>query len=330
MITPMGEGAGQQRSGASQVPVGPEDAGQRIDNFLMRHLRRVPRSIIYRILRRGEVRVNKGRVKPGYRVEAGDVVRIPPLRLPGDGGGPDPGAAPAGRRLAERVVYEDRALLVVDKPAGMAVHGGSGVSFGVIEALRGARPDAPSLELVHRLDRDTSGLLVLAKRRSALRRLHEALRAGQVDKTYLALVRGHWAGGEHRVDAPLRRNLLRSGERVVRVAADGQDALSVFTPLAAGPEASLVRVELITGRTHQIRVHGAHVGHPLAGDEKYGDAGFNAWLRERGLGRLFLHAWRLALPDPEAPGGRRLLSAPLDADLLRPLERLGLTVEGLE
>lgn len=304
------------------------DEGQRIDNFLMRHLKKVPRSIIYRILRRGEVRVNKGRVKPGYRVAPGDVVRIPPLSYQVGGEG-DPTALPAGHRLAGRVLYEDKALLVVDKPAGLAVHGGSGVSFGVIEALRAARPDVPQLELVHRLDRDTSGCLVLAKRRSVLRRLHEALREGQLDKTYLALVRGAWVGGERRVDAPLRRNVLRSGERMVQVAEDGQDAVSVFAPLAVTATASLMRVELITGRTHQIRVHGAHVGHPLAGDEKYGDDDFNSRLRAAGLRRLFLHAWRISVPDDHVPGGRRTLTAPLEGRLGQLLNRLEISVDGL-
>lgn len=304
--------------GVRILAVDAEDAGQRIDNFLLRHLKGVPRSLIYRILRRGEVRVNKGRIKPEYRVQAGDQVRIPPVRtgqpVPGPGGGP-------GSRLEERILYEDARLLVVDKPAGMAVHGGSGLSFGVIEALRAARPEARFLELVHRLDRETSGCLLIAKRRSELRMLHELLRGGGVEKRYLALVRGRWSRGETLVEAPLLKNQLRSGERIVTVDAEGKAADSRFRPLEIHREASLVEVELGTGRTHQIRVHGAHIGHPLAGDEKYGDAEFNRRMRDLGLRRLFLHAHSLGFADPES--GREVhVSAPLPDELRVVLDRL--------
>ncbi|MFN2310239.1 MAG: 23S rRNA pseudouridine(955/2504/2580) synthase RluC [Gammaproteobacteria bacterium] len=301
------------------LEVGSEDAGQRIDNYLMRQLKGAPRSLIYRILRRGEVRVNMGRIKPEYRVRAGDRVRVPPVRL----GAPttSPGGGGAGMRLEERILYEDDRLLVVDKPAGMAVHGGSGLSYGVIEALRAARPEAKFLELVHRLDRETSGCLLIAKRRSELRMLHALLRGGAVDKHYLALVRGRWTLGDKRIEAPLLKNQLRSGERLVTVDAEGKAADSRFRPLDIHTEASLMEVRLGTGRTHQIRVHGAHVGSPLAGDDKYGDAEFNRRMRELGLKRLFLHAHNIGFCDPES--GREVhVSAPLPDDLRAVLDRL--------
>ncbi len=301
------------------LEVGSEDAGQRIDNYLMRHLKGAPRSLIYRILRKGEVRVNKGRIKPEYRVQAGDQVRIPPVRTAAPAARSSGGGA--GQRLEDRILYEDERLLVVDKPAGMAVHGGSGLSFGVIEALRAARPNAHFLELVHRLDRETSGCLMIAKRRSELRMLHELLRNGVVDKRYLALVRGRWNLGERVVDAPLLKNQVRGGERIVTVDDEGKAADSRFRPLDLFGNASLMEVELGTGRTHQIRVHGAHVGHPLAGDEKYGDAEFNQELRGLGLKRLFLHAHSVGFSDPVS--GREVhVSAPLPDDLRAVLERL--------
>lgn len=306
--------------GVRLLDIGPEDAGQRIDNYLLRQLKGVPRSLIYRILRRGEVRVNRGRIKAEYRLQHGDQVRIPPVRT----AAPAPRSAAgggAGERLEQRILYEDERLLVVDKPAGMAVHGGSGLSFGVIEALRAARPQAKFLELVHRLDRETSGCLLIAKKRSELRRLHELLRLGRVDKRYLALVSGRWQLGERRVDAPLLKNQLRSGERIVTVAAEGKPADTLFRPVELHAPASLVEVELGTGRTHQIRVHAAHVGHPLAGDEKYGAAEFNRQMRELGLKRMFLHAHSIAFDDPET--GRDVhVSTPLPEELRAVLERL--------
>lgn len=303
------------------LEVGTEDAGQRIDNYLLRHLKGAPRSLIYRILRRGEVRVNKGRIKPEYRVRAGDQVRVPPVRLGEQAPGHQDGRS-ADDRLAGRILYEDERLLVVDKPSGMAVHGGSGLSYGVIEALRAARPEAKFLELVHRLDRETSGCLLIAKRRSELRMLHELLRNGGVDKRYLALVRGRWTLGDRRIEAPLLKNQLRGGERIVTVDADGKAADSRFRPVEIHAEASLMEVELGTGRTHQIRVHGAHVGYPLAGDERYGDPEFNRRMRELGLKRLFLHAHSIGFADPET--GREVhVSAPLPDDLRVVLDRLG-------
>lgn len=306
--------------GVRMLQVGAEDAGQRIDNYLMRHLKGAPRSLIYRILRRGEVRVNKGRIKPEYRIQAGDQVRVPPVRT----SAPTPSnvGEGAGDRLEQRILYEDERLLVIDKPAGMAVHGGSGLSYGVIEALRAARPDAHFLELVHRLDRETSGCLLIAKKRSELRMLHELLRERAVDKRYLALVQGRWNLGDKRINAPLLKNQLRSGERIVTVNPEGKAADSRFRPLDIFKEASLVEVDLGTGRTHQIRVHGAHVGHPLAGDEKYGNEIFNRRMRELGLRRLFLHAHSIGFRDPI--NGREInVSTPLPAELRAVLDKLG-------
>ncbi len=306
--------------GVRMLQVEAEDAGQRIDNFLMRHLKGAPRSLIYRILRRGEVRVNKGRIKPEYRIQAGDQVRVPPVRT----AAPTPSnvGEGAGDRLEQRILYEDERLLVIDKPAGMAVHGGSGLSYGVIEALRAARPDAHFLELVHRLDRETSGCLLIAKKRSELRMLHELLRERTVEKRYLALVKGCWDLGDKRIKAPLLKNQLRSGERIVTVDPEGKAADSRFRPLEIFNEASLVEVDLGSGRTHQIRVHGAHVGHPLAGDEKYGDEIFNRRMRELGLRRLFLHAHSIGFRDPV--NGREInVSTPLPAELRAVLDKLG-------
>jgi 23S rRNA pseudouridine955/2504/2580 synthase len=301
-----------------QVSVSADEAGQRIDNFLARYLKGVPRSHIYRILRRGEVRVNSGRIKAQYKVCAGDMVRIPPVRIADREG---PGAIPVtGEGLGGRILFENSRCLVLDKPAGMAVHGGSGVSYGVIEALRAERPDAPYLELAHRLDRDTSGCLVIAKRRSFLRAFHEQLRDGSVEKYYLALVAGQWEHGARKVSVALRKNTLAGGERMVRVDDAGKTALTVFRPIDRFPSATLVEAQLHTGRTHQIRVHGAHIGHPLAGDDKYGDRDFNSAMRELGLRRMFLHAHRVAFADQD--GNPVDVSAPLDDQLKAVLDRL--------
>ncbi len=276
-----------------QVTIDKESEGQRIDNFLINTLKGVPKSRIYRILRKGEVRINKGRIRPSYRLREGDILRIPPIRV----AEPQPKTGPVlpllQKRLTDSILYEDTGLLVLNKPSGMAVHGGSGLSHGIIETLRTMRPDARYLELVHRLDRDTSGCLMIAKKRSVLRTLHELLRSNRVDKQYLALVKGKWRGGDKRVEAPLRKNMLASGERIVRVEAQGKAAVTCFKPVHCYPRATLVEVTLLTGRTHQIRVHAAHIGHPIAGDEKYGSASFNRQMREQGLSRLFLHAQRL-------------------------------------
>lgn len=305
---------------ARNVEIDAEGAGQRVDNFLVRQMKGVPKSHIYRVLRKGEVRVNSARARPDYRLQAGDKVRIPPVRQGAETSKaqPLPGAL---ERLRTRILYEDSGLLVLNKPAGMAVHGGSGVSYGVIEALRALRPEAKHLELVHRLDRDTSGCLAVAKKRSVLRALHELLRCGGMEKRYLALLAGRWKGGTREVTASLRKNVLQGGERVVRVSDEGKSAVSLFRPLSVFAEASLVEVVLATGRTHQIRVHAAHIGHPIAGDEKYGDPGFNRRMREFGLKRLFLHAHFIAFRLPEADE-EVSVSAPLDDDLRQVLERL--------
>ncbi len=308
-----------QKNGVQKVQVTPEQAGQRIDNFLLGRLKGVPKSRIYRLLRRGEVRVNRGRIKPTYRIQSGDEVRIPPVRVAEtEQGAPQRGLV---ARIEAAIIYEDARLLVLNKPAGVAVHGGSGISHGVIEALRAARPNAPFLELVHRLDRETSGCLIIAKKRSALRNLHQLLREGGMEKRYLALVQGSWQGGAQMVQAPLRKNLLKGGERMVRVDPEGKSARTQFRPLTHFRGATLMEVLLDTGRTHQIRVHAAHVGHPLAGDEKYGDAAFNQRLRELGLKRLFLHAQSLSFQEP----GREQevhVSAPLSDELRAVLDTL--------
>ena len=318
---------------ATALTVGETGAGQRVDNFLLRHLKGVPASHIYRILRSGEVRVNRGRVDPQRRLEVGDVLRIPPIRVASReagraareparaGHGGSPGTRPvAGRtpRLRSPVLYEDDALLVVDKPSGLAVHGGSGVALGLIERLRFERPQASFLELVHRLDRDTSGVLVIAKKRQALTGLHAQLREGRVDKRYSVLVRGAWPQGRRVVSAPLHKFSTREGERRVRVDAEGRDAITVFRRERSfarhDPPLALLEAELATGRTHQIRVHVAHAGHALAGDDKYGDFAWNRELARAGLGRMFLHARRIGFAHP-IDGSRIDVEAPLPADL---------------
>lgn len=293
-------------------------AGQRLDNFLITQLKGVPKSRIYRLLRKGEVRVNRSRARPDYRIEAGDVVRLPPVRQ-----ATAEIKKPDARRfawLADRILFEDEHLLALDKPAGMAVHGGSGVAVGLIEALRLLRP-ATRLELAHRLDRDTSGCLLLAKDRQALLALHAQLRAGEVEKRYHALVQGAWRGGTRRVAAALARDRVRAGERKVEVRETGKEAESRITPRQEYKIATLVEIELLTGRMHQARVHAAHIGHPIAGDDKYGDRDFNRRLRRLGLKRLFLHAASLRFRHP-AGGGKMHIEAPLPSDLGAVLERL--------
>jgi len=312
-----------QTSSVQLIEVPPELAGQRIDNFLVNVLKGVPKTLIYRILRKGEVRVNKGRIKPEYKIQSGDIVRVPPVRLP-ERDEPVPVAQGLLQRLEAAIVYEDKALIVLNKPAGIAVHGGSGLSFGVIEAFRQLRPDAKELELVHRLDRDTSGLLMIAKKRSMLRHLHAALRGDGVDKRYMALVRGHWATGKKQVNAPLLKSNLRSGERMVEVNDEGKEALTVFRVLRRfGDFATMVEARPITGRTHQIRVHALHAGHAIAGDSKYGDEDFTREIRELGGKRLFLHAYALVVPLPD--GGELKLEAPVDEMWAQTVERLSAT-----
>jgi 23S rRNA pseudouridine955/2504/2580 synthase len=309
------------RPSVEYVRVSEDEAGQRLDNFLLARLKGVPKSHVYRLLRKGEVRVNKGRAKPDYRVEPGDEVRLPPVRRPEPGETP-PRGRNAGLRLESSIIHEDDRLIVLDKPTGIAVHGGSGLSHGVIEALRSARPDAPYLELVHRLDRETSGCLLIAKRRSTLRALHELLREGRVEKRYLALVKGRWELGEVRLEDRLRKT-VRGGERIVTVDETGKTARSIFRPVEIGSAASLLEVRIMTGRTHQIRVQAAEAGHPLAGDERYGDRDYNRRMKELGLERLFLHAASVGWEDPVS-GEWRVYSTPLPDDLgevLSSLER---------
>ncbi len=297
-----------------------DESGQRIDNFLMRHFKTVPRSRVYRLLRKGEVRVNRKRVDAEYRIQAGDEVRLPPVRIETDA---QPGRPSSSLlELIERaVIFQDRHLLVIDKPAGVAVHGGSGMSFGVIEALRASRP-RETLELVHRLDRDTSGCLAIARDRSTLTALHALIRNGGMHKTYLALVAGSWQLGTKRIDAPLATDNRQHGERHVRVAAAGKDSVSVFKPVQFfGPLATLMEVDIPTGRTHQIRVHASFAGHPLLGDDKYGDRARNSDLKSHGLKRTFLHAQSLAFEWPGS-GVPFHVSAPLPEELAAVLDAI--------
>lgn len=302
------------------VTVGSEAAGQRIDNFLSRHLKGAPRSLIYRLLRTGQVRVNGGRAKPDVKLREGDQVRIPPVRL--EEREAPPAIPPAiATRLEAAILYEDADLLVLNKPAGLAVHGGSGLSYGVIEALRQGRPNQPFLELAHRLDRETSGVLLLAKRRETLNELHRLLREGGIEKHYLALLAGKWRGGVRRVDEALARTGRRGEERLVEVSEEGKEAQSEFTPLERYGEATLADVRIDTGRTHQIRVHAAHLGHPVVGDPKYGDFELNRRFKVLGLRRMFLHAARVEFRLPGS-GRRHRIEAPLDEELQSVLERL--------
>ncbi len=294
--------------------------GQRIDNFLLRELKGVPRTLIYRLLRKGEVRVNKGRAKPGKKLVAGDVVRIPPVRLPSP---TEVGVPPAWqiKKIEQSVLYEDDLLLILNKESGLAVHGGSGISFGVIELLRASRPQDRALELAHRLDRDTSGCLMLAKKRSALRTLQALQREGRVHKRYLALLDGRWNKERQQVKVPLKKNTLKSGERVVRVDAAGKDAHTEFRVLKRFANVTLVEAVLKTGRTHQIRVHAQYLGTPILGDEKYGNEQTNRDYRKLGLKRLFLHAASLRFPWPDREQGYAF-EAPLPPELQQLLDKL--------
>jgi 23S rRNA pseudouridine955/2504/2580 synthase len=285
---------------ATWLEVGEESATQRIDNFLLRRLKGVPKSHVYRVLRSGEVRVNSGRVRPEYRLRVGDRVRVPPIRVAA-------AKAPAARPLGLPVVFEDPSLLVIDKPSGVAVHGGSGVSFGVIESLRAERPQAKLLELAHRLDRDTSGLLVVCKKRSSLLELHRMLREGEVEKVYTAVVAGRYRGPAE-IRASLHKYVTGAGERRVAVRQDGMTAATRVRILDVSPEFSLLEVRLLTGRTHQIRVHLAHVGHPVLGDDKYGGEA------KKRAKRLMLHAGRLAFRHP-LTGAPLQLEAPLPGEM---------------
>ena len=308
---------GSVRAGVRRIRIDGEQAGQRVDNFLRRELPGVPKSRLYRVLRKGEVRVNGGRVRADYRLEEGDEVRLPPARVSAG-----PGAV-APHRLAaiERsIIFEDKRVIVINKPSGVAAHGGSGVSHGAVELMRALRPDLRDLSLVHRLDRETSGCLVLAKRRSALRELHEKFRDEAVEKNYLALVVGDWQLGDRLIDAPLLTEHRKQGERHVVVSSAGKPAKTRIRLSRRYGEWSLVQCQPLTGRTHQIRVHALHAGHPVAGDERYGDPEANATATRLGLNRLFLHAQSIAFAD--VSGNEMHFTAPLSDDLQRFLDRI--------
>jgi len=296
---------GVGNNSVAYVVISDEEQGQRLDNFLIRCCKGVPKSHIYRILRSGEVRVNSKRVDATYRLCAGDNVRIPPIRIAERPQNEVDEAAK--QRVDLPIIYEDEAMLVIDKPEGVAVHGGSGVSFGVIEALRRQRPQAKFLELAHRLDRETSGVLLVGKKRLALTALHDMFRehGAGADKRYLVLVKGRWMNNTQHVKLPLHKYLTEGGERRVSVDPQGKASHTVFRLLARWPEMSLLEAQLKTGRTHQIRVHLAHLGFPILGDEKYGDFALNKQLKRDGLKRMALHAWRMAFRHP-------LTAAPLE------------------
>lgn len=289
----------------THVVISEEEQGQRIDNFLIRCCKGVPKSHLYRILRSGEVRVNSGRIDATYRLRLGDTLRIPPIRIAER---PQNEVDEAAKeRVDLPIIYEDEAMLVINKPEGVAVHGGSGVSFGVIEALRRQRPQAKFLELAHRLDRETSGVLLVGKKRTALTALHDMFRehGAGADKRYLVLVKGRWMNTTQHVKLPLHKYLTESGERRVSVNPEGKASHTIFRLLARWPEMSLLEAQLKTGRTHQIRVHLAHLGFPILGDEKYGEFALNKNLKRDGLKRMALHAWRMAFRHP-------LTAAPLE------------------
>lgn len=309
--------AQHERPAVRMLAIGPESAGQRVDNFLLKVCKGVPKSHIYKAIRNGQVRVNKGRVQADHRLSDGDMLRIPPLRLPAAG---EPRKVPP---CAFPAVYEDEAIVVIDKPAGVAVHGGSGVSFGVIEQLRAARPEARFLELAHRLDRDTSGLLIIAKQRKALLALHDMMRESAGRKLYQALVEGDWVNDRQHIRKPLLKWLTTEGERRVRVDPEGKPAHTIVTRLTRFGRYTLVAAELRTGRTHQIRVHLASSGHAIVGDDKYGSDAVREHFARLGFKRMFLHAARLEIPHP-LTGEALVLEAPLPAacaDILHYLEQ---------
>jgi 23S rRNA pseudouridine955/2504/2580 synthase len=293
---------------------------QRIDNFLFRQYKKVPKSRIYRLLRSRNVKVNKKRVNHLYKLQCGDVINLPNIIEQQCVTTNHKPSEKVIQLLVNRIIYEDDDLLIINKPSGIATHGGSGISFGVIELLRAARPNAKSLELVHRLDRETSGVLVIAKKRSILRTLHEQIRNHQIKKQYLLLVRGQWRDKLRKINYSLHKNCLRGGERVVAVADDGKKALTIFRLRSNFVDATLLEAELGTGRTHQIRVHAAAVGYPIAGDKKYGDKTYNKMVQQLGLQRLFLHASVISFTLPN--GKVMNVQAPLDEELKNVLAKL--------
>jgi len=320
MIASMSKPDNNATNSVRMLQISADQAGQRIDNYLITLLKGVPKSRIYRILRKGEVRVNKGRIKPVYRLKAGDEVRVPPIRMeekPAAIRPPDEQI----QRIEAAILFEDKGLIIINKPTGLAVHGGSGLSFGVIELLRASRPTAPYLELVHRLDRDTSGCLIIAKKRSYLRHLHEQLRTDKkIRKHYRALLCGHWDLGKHHENAALLKVTHSSGERIVRVDEKGKASHTLFKPISCYKDASYMEIELFSGRTHQIRVHAMHCGHSVAGDDKYGNSECNAQMKKMGLKRLFLHAYRLEFEHPGS-GQEMDIIAPLSDELTSVLDK---------
>ncbi|WP_028772998.1 23S rRNA pseudouridine(955/2504/2580) synthase RluC [Shewanella waksmanii] len=304
------------------VTIDEDHVEQRIDNFLLTKLKGVPKSMIYRIIRKGEVRVNKKRIKPEYKLQDGDIVRIPPVRVSKGDDKPAPNAKLTKvAQLEERIIFEDKAIIVLNKPSGIAVHGGSGVDFGVIEAMRSLRPQQKFLELVHRLDKETSGVLLIAKKRSALKHLHDQLRYKKMQKDYLALVRGDWQKHVKMINAPLLKLTLKSGERIVRVNQEGKPSETRFKIQQRYQGATLVQASPVTGRTHQIRVHCQYAGHPIACDEKYSEQKFDDSMRALGLNRLFLHAAQLRFTHPVTEEVMQV-KAPMDKPLQQLLTKL--------
>lgn len=302
------------------IEINENQSGQRIDNYLLKILSGVPKTHIYKIIRKGEVRVNKKRIKPTYKLKIGDVVRVPPVKTT------EKMEVKVRQTLIafleNAIIYEDQQIMVINKPSGLAVHGGSGISYGLIEAVRAMRPDESFLELVHRLDRDTSGCILIAKKRNTLNILHQQLRERQSDKRYLTLLCGTWSGKERKITAPLIKNTLKSGERMVRVDANqGKPSTSVFNPVKVYSQASLIEVKIVTGRTHQIRVHAQHIKMPVAGDEKYGNFACNQRLKEAGLKRLFLHSSQISVQLAD-DGKLHTFKAPLPDELEKILEQL--------
>jgi 23S rRNA pseudouridine955/2504/2580 synthase len=309
-----------EQTGVQNVEIDASSDGQRLDNFLIKQLKGVPKTFIYRKLRKGEVRVNSKRAKPMQKLKAGDMVRIPPVRLTPQNEGEKPGEG-LQKLLQDSIIFEDEFLLVINKPSGLAVHGGSGLKLGVIESLRAMGVGGKYLELAHRLDRETSGCLLLAKKRSALVELHKALRDGEAEKTYQALVAGKWSRSVKTIDAPLQKNTVSSGERMVRVQESGKASVTHFAIASEFKEATLLNVKIDTGRTHQIRVHSQLAGHPVLGDDKYSSKEDMALAKSLGIKRLFLHAQRLRIRHPES-GQWLELSSPLPEDLDNILKNL--------
>lgn len=302
------------------LKVSDEHMGERADNFLIAYLKGIPKTRIYRLIRKGECRVNKKRIAPSYRLQKKDEIRIPPLYMPLKQEAVT--ASPSLQKLlTKRILYEDKDLFIINKPAGISVHGGSQIKIGIIEALRSIFPKYPHLELAHRLDRDTSGCLILAKKRSILKELHQLLREGQVKKIYWAFTKGHWSVNEYEVNLPLKKNYLQGGERIVKVDKEGKDAQTRFKPLQNFTEGTLVEATLLTGRTHQIRVHAAAFHHPLAGDEKYGEEIFNKKMKIYLLKRIFLHAYTVSFTLP-SKGETITVTAPLDPELTNFIKHL--------